>query len=43
MTPQGKFLGNKNITANWNRQTINGTLVKNGGQISWDNGTMWSR
>ena|SRR5215469_1416286 len=42
-TAQGKFLGNKNVTANWNGQTINGTLVKNGGQINWDNGTMWSR
>jgi hypothetical protein len=43
VTAQGKFLGNKNVTANWNGQTINGTLVKNGGQINWDNGTMWSR
>jgi hypothetical protein len=42
-TASGKFLGNKNVTANWNGQTINGTLVKNGGQINWDNGTMWSR
>ena len=30
VTAQGKFLGNKNVTANWNGQTINGTLVKNG-------------
>lgn len=42
-TAQGKFLGNKNVTANWNGQTINGALVKNGGQINWDNGTVWSR
>lgn len=43
VTAHGKFLGNKNVTANWNGQTINGTLVKNGGRINWDNGTMWSR
>jgi hypothetical protein len=42
-TAQGKFLGNKNVTANWGGTTINGTLTKNGGQINWDNGTMWSR
>jgi hypothetical protein len=42
-TAQGKFLGNKNVTANWGGTTINGTLVNNGGQINWDNGTMWSR
>jgi hypothetical protein len=43
VTAQGKYLGNKNVTANWNGQTINGTLVKNGGQISWDNGTIRGR
>jgi len=42
-TAQGKFLGNKNVTANWGGTTINGTLTNNGGQINWDNGTMWSR
>lgn len=42
-TAQGKFLGNKNVTANWGGTTINGALTKNGGQINWDNGTMWSR
>jgi len=42
-TAQGKFLGNKNVTANWGGTTINGTLVNNGGRINWDNGTMWSR
>jgi hypothetical protein len=40
---QGKFLGSKNVTANWGGTTINGTLVNNGGRINWDNGTMWSR
>jgi hypothetical protein len=42
-TAQGKFLGNKNVTANWGGTTINGTLVNNAGQINWDNGTIWSR
>ncbi len=42
-TAQGKFLGSRNVTANWNGTTINGTLVSNGGRINWDNGTMWSR
>jgi hypothetical protein len=42
-TAQGKFLGNRNVTANWGGSTINGTLVNNAGQINWDNGTMWSR
>lgn len=42
-TAQGKFLGNRNVTANWGGTTINGTLVNNGGRINWDNGTMWSR
>ena len=42
-TAQGKFLGNKNVTANWGGTTINGTLTNNGGRINWDNGTMWSR
>ena len=42
-TAQGKFLGSKNVTANWGGTTINGTLTRNGGQINWDNGTMWSR
>jgi hypothetical protein len=36
-------LGNRNVTANWGGTTINGTLANNGGQINWDNGTMWSR
>jgi hypothetical protein len=43
VTAQAKFLGNKNVTVSWNGQTINGTLVNNSGQISWDNGTMWGR
>jgi hypothetical protein len=43
VTAQGRFLGNKNVTGNWNGQTINGALLKNAGQIKWDNGTMWSR
>jgi len=44
VTAQGKFVGNQNVPANGNGQTINGgTLVKNGGQISWDNGTTWGR
>lgn len=42
-TAQGKFLGSKNVTANWGGTTINGTLTRNAGQINWDNGTMWSR
>ncbi len=42
-TAQGKFLGNKNVTANWGGTTINGILVNNAGRINWDNGTMWSR
>jgi hypothetical protein len=40
---QGQFLGPKHVTANWNGQTINGTLVNNAGRINWDNGTWWSR
>ena len=42
-TARGSFLGNKNLTAKWGGQTINGTLVNNAGRINWDNGTMWSR
>jgi hypothetical protein len=42
-TAQGKFLGSRNVTANWSGQTINGTLVNNAGRINWDNGTFWSR
>jgi hypothetical protein len=42
-TAQGKFLGNRNVTANWGGITINGTLVNNSDQLNWDNGTTWRR
>lgn len=39
----GQITGRRQLTTNWNGNTIAGTVTANGNRIDWDNGTYWTR
>lgn len=39
----GQITGKRQLTTNWNGNTIVGTVTANGNRINWDNGTFWTR
>jgi hypothetical protein len=39
----GQLTGKRQLTTNWNGNTIGGTVAANGNRINWDNGTYWTR
>jgi hypothetical protein len=39
----GQFTGRRQLTTNWDGNSIVGTVTPDGNRINWDNGTFWTR